>query len=219
MPLSHSFSSLKQFETCPKRYYYQRISKEVQDTQGEASIHGERVHKHIEERLGAQKAQLPPEMSRYEKLCADVERAAEGCEMWLEKELVLTAEFTPTTWFANDAYIRTKADMIATKEERALVVDWKTGSRRPDFLQLELTAAQVFIHFPKITYVTGAFVWLREDKLDKEVYTREQCETLLTNIKHKIAQIDHALDVGVWPAKPSGLCRYCPANKICEFAR
>lgn len=219
MRLSHSFSSLKQFETCPKRYYYQRISKEVKDTQGEASIHGERVHKHIEERLGPQKAHLPPEMSRYEKLCAHVERAAEGCEMWLEKELVLTAEFTPTTWYASDAYIRTKADMIATKEERALVVDWKTGSRRPDFLQLELTAAQMFIHYPEIDYVTGAFVWLREEKLDKEVYTRDQCETLLETIKHKIAQIEHALDVDVWPAKPSGICRYCPANKICEFAR
>jgi CRISPR/Cas system-associated exonuclease Cas4 (RecB family) len=217
--LSHSFSSLKQYETCPRRYYYQRVSKEVKDAPGEASIYGERVHKHIEERLGPERKPLPPEVSKHEQICLEVERAAGGCEIMVEKELVLTQELIPTTWFAPDAYIRTKIDMLATKKDRALVVDWKTGTRRPDFFQMELYALQVFIHYEDVSFVTGAFVWLRDEKVDKEVYSREDVPGLLKNITDRIERIEHSLDVGVWPAKPSGLCRYCPAQTICEFAK
>lgn len=217
--LSYSYSSLKQYENCPLRFYYQRISKQVKDEPGAASIHGERVHKSIEERLGPQKTQLPPELSRHEKLCAQIEAAAQGCEIFLEKELVLTKNLKPTTWFAQDAYLRTKADMLALRGRKALVTDWKTGARRPDFLQLELTALQVFIHYPDVDIVTGAFVWLREEKHDKEIYLRDDFDKLLSGLQKRIERVEHSVFTEIWPAKPSGLCRYCPANTICEFAR
>ena len=49
--LAHSYSSLKMYENCPKRYYHQRITKEVSDSGSEATRYGERVHKALEERL------------------------------------------------------------------------------------------------------------------------------------------------------------------------
>ena len=36
--LTHSFSSIKMYENCPKRYYHQRITKEVQDTGSDATM-------------------------------------------------------------------------------------------------------------------------------------------------------------------------------------
>ena len=49
--LTHSFSAIKMYENCPKRYYHQRITKEVKDTGSDATIYGERVHEALEHRL------------------------------------------------------------------------------------------------------------------------------------------------------------------------
>ena len=66
--LSHSFSAIKMYENCPKRYYHQRVLKEVKDQGGEATIWGERVHKFLEDRL-AKATELPQEVARYDPLC------------------------------------------------------------------------------------------------------------------------------------------------------
>ena len=49
--LTHSYSSIKMYENCPKRYYHQRVMKEVQDTGSDATKYGERVHASLEHRL------------------------------------------------------------------------------------------------------------------------------------------------------------------------
>ena len=51
------------YENCPRRYYYQRITKEVKDTGSDATIYGERVHEALEHRL-EDKVELPSESSK-----------------------------------------------------------------------------------------------------------------------------------------------------------
>ena len=51
MKLTHSYSSIKMYENCPKRYMHQRVNKEVTDTGSEATKFGERVHSDLENRL------------------------------------------------------------------------------------------------------------------------------------------------------------------------
>ena len=63
--LTHSFSSLKMYENCPKRYYHQRITKEVKDTGSDATYYGERVHEALEHRLES-KVSLTEETKAYE---------------------------------------------------------------------------------------------------------------------------------------------------------
>ena len=72
MTLSHSFSSIKMYENCPKRYYHQRVTKEVKDTGSDATIYGERIHEALEHRLDKQVA-LPTESEAYEPLCKSIE--------------------------------------------------------------------------------------------------------------------------------------------------
>ena len=57
--LAHSYTALKMYENCPKRYYHQRITKEVVDQPGTATVYGERVHKQLEEYLKAPAVGLP----------------------------------------------------------------------------------------------------------------------------------------------------------------
>jgi CRISPR/Cas system-associated exonuclease Cas4 (RecB family) len=218
MQIAHSFSAIKMYENCPKRYYHQRVTKEVQDTGGEASRYGERIHEFLEQRLVNDTA-LPQEAEKYEVLCQTIEKMARGGELHAERQLTLTENLTPTSWFANDAWFRSILDVLIIKEDTAIVIDWKTGKRRPDFTQLEMFALQVWKHFPEIVRIKTTFVWLKEMKMDTEEYSREQSDELWQNLLGRINRIYQSVEHENWPAKPSGLCRFCPAQSLCEYAQ
>ncbi len=217
MRLSHSYSSIKLYENCPLRYFRQRIVKDVVDEGGEASKYGERVHKFLEDRLNG--TELPTEVVNYEPLCAAVERLATGGELHIEKELVLTDELTPTTWWAPDAWLRSKLDVLIIRGDTAVVMDWKTGKRNPDFFQMQIFAAQVFKHYPDVHKVKTVLTWLKDMKQDSEEYSRENINKAWADIMQKIRRIHESLEHDNWPARPSGLCRYCPARHNCDFAK
>jgi PD-(D/E)XK nuclease superfamily len=125
--LAHSYTALKQYETCPKRYYHQRITKEVVDQPGPATVHGERVHKQLEDAL-KDKAELPPETAALQPLCDTLRTyaAAEGATLTIEQEYTLTSDLQQTTWFAPDAWLRFKLDALVLRPNgKAVVVDWK----------------------------------------------------------------------------------------------
>lgn len=122
--LAHSFSSLKMYENCPLRYYYQRITKEVSDTPGEASLYGERVHKQLELRLKDGEP-LPQETTKFEPLINLLERKAEGKTLLVEQELTLNEKLSPTGWWDDDAWMRSKLDVLIIHKNKAFVGDYK----------------------------------------------------------------------------------------------
>ena len=218
MQLAHSFSAIKLYENCPKRYYHQRVTKEVQDTGGEASRYGERIHEFLEQRL-VNDTKLPQEVEKYEVLCQTIEKMARGGELHAERQLTLTEDLTPTSWFADDAWLRSILDVLILKEDTAIVLDWKTGKRRPDFTQLEMFALQVWKHFPEVVNIKTTFVWLKEMKMDSEEFSRDQSSEMWQNLLARINRIYKSAETENWPAKPSGLCRFCPAQNMCEYAQ
>lgn len=215
--LTHSYSSIKMFENCPLRYYEQRIKKSVVDPGGEASKHGERIHKSIELKLKGE-ADLPVDMADYAPLVDAVLRSAEGKTLLVEQELTLTKEMKPTGWWDADAWLRSKLDILVLNNDTAVVADWKTGKRRPDPFQLSLFAAQVFIHYPEIEKVRTTLIWLKDKATDSNVYTRKDSSTVWEDVLGRIRRIEQADEKNVWPAKPSGLCRFCPCQHFCEYA-
>jgi len=217
MRLSHSYSAIKLYENCPLRYYRQRILKDVVDDGGEASRYGERVHEYLESRL-KETTDLPQDIAHYEVLCQTVERLANGGELHIEKELVLTEELKPTGWWEPDAWLRSKLDVLVLRGDTAYVMDWKTGRRNPDFFQLKLFAVQVLKHFPDVQHVKTSLVWLKQLQMDTEEYSREQSNEIWAEIMGKIRRIYSSLEHDKWPARPSGLCRFCPARHDCDFA-
>lgn len=217
MRLSHSYSSIKQFENCPYRYFRQRIIKDVKDEGGEASRYGERIHTFLEQRLKG--ADLPTEIKNYEPLCQSVEALATGGELHIEKELVLTEELKPTGWWDADAWLRSKLDILVLKGGDAVVMDWKTGKRNPDFFQMQMFAAQTFKHFPEVQRVKTSLVWLKDMKMDTEVYLREDMSGIWSDVLSRIRRIHDALESDNWPCRPSGLCRFCPVRHDCEQAK
>ena len=216
--LTHSYSSIKMFEQCPKRYLHQRINKDVVDKGSEATIYGERIHKQLENRLALSEP-LPKESAKYEEVCKVIGQVTKGAELHLEQQLCLNENLTPTGWYDDNAWLRSILDVLILKGDTAIIMDWKTGKRRPDFMQLELFALQTFKHYPNIKRVKSSFIWLKEGKTDNETFTIADVNVMWTSLLSKIDKIDQSYKSNTFPARPSGLCRYCPANKLCEYAR
>jgi len=215
--LSHSFSAIKLYENCPKRYYHQRVTKEVQDMGGEASKYGERIHEFLEYRL-TDDTPLPAEAEKYEVLCDTIQKSAKGGELHAELKLTLTENLTPTDWYAPDAWLRSILDVLVIKDDKAVVMDWKTGKRRPDFTQLQMFALQVWKHYPQVDEIKTSFIWLKDLSMDSETFKREQSNAMWADLISRIRRIYASQESDNWPAKPSGLCRYCPAKHMCDYA-
>ena len=216
--LTHSYSSIKMYENCPKRYLYQRINKEVVDTGSNATIYGQRIHKDLENRLLHGQA-LPQETSKHEQVCQTLQQLTQHATLLAEQQLCLNENLTPTGWYDNDAWLRSILDVLIIKGDKAIVIDWKTGKRRPDFMQLQLFALQVFKHYSSICEVKTSFVWLKDEAIDTETYTLNDTSIMWKDILSRIERINQSCKTNNFPARPSGLCRWCPAQNICEYAQ
>jgi hypothetical protein len=213
-PLAHSYSALKQYENCPKQYYMQRITKEVKPSFGEASVYGNRIHEQLELRLKGE-AELPEESAKYEALVQAF--ASLPGELVAEQEFTLTKELTSTGWWDTDAWLRLKLDILIINGSTAVVGDWKTGKHRPDFFQMELFAIVVMKLYPEVETVKATLIWLKDMKIDTEVYTRTDAPAIWQKFMAKVQRVENSLAKDQWPAKPSGLCPWCPAKHLCEF--
>jgi CRISPR/Cas system-associated exonuclease Cas4 (RecB family) len=217
-PLAHSHSAIKQYEICPKQYKMQRITREVMASFGEASIYGNRIHDQLDLRLKDHTVDpLPEESVKYEPIVAGIE-AMPGV-LTSEDEMTLNIDLKPTGWWDKDAWLRSKIDVLIKNKETAVVLDWKTGKHRPDFSQLELFAIQTFKHHPEITKVKSTFVWLKDMRMDHMTYTIADAPRLWNKLLSRIGRIEKSLKEDDWPAKPSGLCGWCPAKHLCEHGR
>jgi hypothetical protein len=215
--LAHSFSALTMYENCPQRYYRQRIKKDVKDLGSKASEEGQRIHKMLELRL-TDGRELPEELQSVELLCSKIE-SAPG-ELLIEEELTLNDALKPVGWFDKDAWFRVKVDVLLINGSTAVVLDWKNGKRKVDYFQMESTAANIFMHYPEVETVKTSLIWLKTMATDPEIYTKkEHFHSSWESIYERVSLIEKSLEKDEWPAKPSGLCSYCPAQTSCKYAK
>lgn len=216
MKSAWSHSSLTAFETCPHRYFLTRVSKQVTEPEGEAQRWGNYVHKALEDRIN-DATPLPESLTPYEGMVANI--LAKPGEAKGEQELAVTAAYAPTGWWDKDGWARGIIDLTIINGKRAVALDWKTGNRKTGSTQLMLTAGLIFSHYPDVEQVKTGFVWLKESKVDREVFTRNQVPVIWGEFIPRVRRLEIAFDKDKWPKKPSGLCRaWCPVGKaLCEY--
>jgi len=218
--ISWSYSVLNSFETCPRRHYLTKVAKTVVEQQNEQMLHGNRVHKALEMRL-KEKRPLPVDMAGYEKYAVRVEQSAIGGRLFAEQQLALDARLNKTSWFgkgANTPWVRVITDFTVLKGNKAFIGDWKTGRREPESAQLRLSAAATFAVMPEVDVIHNSFVWLKEQKVDAEVFRRGDAPTIWQEFAPRVRKLEKAHEDQQWPPRPSGLCRkYCPVpHHMCE---
>lgn len=206
-----TYSQLDKFETCPRQFYHVRVKKDIVEPPTEHTIWGEKVHTALEHRV-LNNTPLPEGMSQWEGLAKKV--ANMPGEKLCEQKLAVDSSFTPVDWKA--AWSRGIADVVVLHKHSAVVLDYKTGKRKLTE-QLMLYAGYAFSTYPEVQTVTTGFVWLKDKKIDKDTYTREDVPRIWNTFLPRVRKLELAYERDAWPCRPSGLCKgWCPV-KTCEF--
>lgn len=213
-PTIHSFSGLKQFETCPFQYQQVKLLKTVKEEPFDAKNEGARMHKAFENYI-TKGVPLPAEFAKFQEVM-DVVDAYQG-QKRAEYKMGLTAAGEPCGFFDAGVIIRGAADLIGVYEDVALAVDWKNGkATNPDDDQLHLMATMVFKHYRQVTKVVGILDFVTHKTIHSEIYHRERWPQMWAYWVNKMANEDRAKRSGEFDKRPSGLCRgWCPV-KHCE---
>jgi hypothetical protein len=78
-------------------------------------------------------------------------------------------------------------------------------------------AAMIMVHYPEVKKVKGMLFFLVAGDIIRAEYTREQLPEILSKWTGYADQIDGMNPDQPWPAKPSGLCNFCPVSEeVCE---
>lgn len=212
-----SYSALDSFETCPRRHYLTKVSKEVVEQQTEQMKDGLRVHKALELRL-TKNVPLPVEMQSYEVVASTIANRAKGGVFDAEQKLCLSADYRPVSFFDKAAWVRGIIDFTIVKGDKVFIGDYKTGVPKPNSAQLRLTAAMVMHCKPWVQKAVNSFVWLKTGGCTTETITRADVPVIWQEFAPRVQRFQIAHDENKFPPRPSGLCRkYCPVGKAkCE---
>ncbi len=207
-----STSRLNAFEQCAKKYHGLYVVKSVKDEGNEYTQRGTDVHV-------VNGVPLPEKYKMYEPVLRKIIEA-EG-KLYTELQLAVNQQLRACEWFDKDTYVRGIIDVARLKNDVLWIGDYKTGKVKPANDQLMLFAGLGFIHWPKVQRIITSFIWLDGNTTTTERWTRQQQTEIWQCLLPRAKLIETALKTDSWPAKPSGLCRFCPmlkANK-CEEGR
>lgn len=210
-----SYSSYNDYNTCPYRFYKERILKEYVQPLSEPVIWGNTVHKAIE-RYIQDGVPMPATMKRFTPI-VDRIVSAPG-DNYVELEAACTVDLRPTGFWDDDAWCRGKIDLLKVNGTKALNTDWKTGKVKENSQQLEMSTAMAFVLFPQVEVMTTMFMWFqRPSQPTSAKFTRDQLQPLIDQFKPGVEAMEWSQKHDAWPKKPSGLCReWCPV-KDCEY--
>lgn len=213
---SWSYSKLKNYRTCPKRYYLIDVEKKYQeDFTGEHLAWGNRVHKAFADRID-KGTPFPTGMEGFEEAAQRL-LAVPGKKL-VEQQMAIRKDLSPCGWFDKDTWHRSIADLLILNPPVALAIDYKTGKVVEDSVQLSLIAECVFSHHPDIHAVRTEFWWLKDEAASRENFKREKRKNTWANVLPQVKELEQAHEDMNFPPKQSGLCRKhcivteCPHN-------
>ena len=212
-----SYSSIKTFEQCPKKYFHLKVAKDVKDEPGEAADYGTAVHLAAEEFIRDGKP--IPEKFAYIRPVVERLAALPGDKM-AELKLGIRKDYSPCGFFDKDVWWRGIADLLVIDGHRAWCVDYKTGksARYADTKQLDLLAGAVFSHFPEVTKIKSSLIYVVSGELIPKTHVITERSQYLSVFDEHLEQLDDAMENGVWNAQTSPLCGWCPVT-TCEHWR
>lgn len=213
-PPAWSFSALNAFLTCPRQYEAVKVSKRFEETKSDATLWGTYFHE-VAERYLKDEAPLPEEFEQY-RAYLDKYKNTFG-KLAVELKLGITRTLEPCDFHAPNVWCRGIVDVLAQIDNIAIVVDHKTGKRKPDSKQLKLFALLVFAHFPKTKMCLTKFEWIKSGESDISTFMRAEIPALWGDFVPELKLFAEAFKTETFTPKQSGLCKaHCPVSD-CEF--
>ena len=221
MTIKWSYSGIKLFEQCPRKYFHLRVLKDIVEPETEAMLYGTRFHESAENYLKSDVPLIPA--FAFAKPVLDNLKQING-EKLCEYEMGITEDLQPCAFDAENVWFRGIADLLILDREKgeARVIDYKTGksAKYADPDQLELMALCVFKHFPEIKKVKGGLLFVVCNAFIKGSYDATNQDMLWSKWVKSHSRIKIAYDNDVWNPKPSGLCKkHCSVTSCSHNGR
>lgn len=217
MNLAWSYSSLKTFDQCPKKYYHLRVLKDVKDADSTATIYGKELHTAAENFIKSN-APIPSKFS-FIAPTLEVLRNIDG-EKHCEIKLGVAkrdGKFAPCDFFAKDVWWRGIADLLIINEQKqqAWLVDYKTSknAKYADTKQLDLLAGAVFTHFPKVVNIKSALLFVVSNEMVKKEHEYIMKSSYLNCMEPELTRLEGAMQNNVWNPNAGPLCKFCPVTE------
>lgn len=210
-----SYSSLSLFKQCPHKYYRLRIVKDIVEPPTEHLSYGLEVHKAAEEYI--RDGTPIPEKYAFIKPHLDKLKDLQG-EKLCEEKLGLTRNLEPCKFFDKEVWWRGVADLIIINEDKAYVIDYKTGksSKYADTQQLEILSLALFKHFPQVKKVKAGLLFVVADDLIKANYEQDNQGVYWSKWLEDTKRLEAAILNNVWNKKPNFSCRAWCSVTDCE---
>lgn len=214
-----TFSKLKSFEVCPRRYYQCDVLKQWQEAPSDHLIWGDEVHKALAATLKTG-CDLPLSMRGYQQWVDRINRTPGELLVEDQAKFAIDDGLKPCGWFAPSVWLRGIVDAMKIDENAhvALIVDFKTGkSSNADEVQLIVLALLAFCHFPKLLMVRADFVFLQNDAQTTVVMHRDELASHWASLMPRVDRLRRAHETEEFPPLPNNFCRrWCPV-KSCEY--
>lgn len=206
-----SFSGLKTFQQCPKKYYHIKVAQDIKDVPHVAALYGSDVHKAAENHIKND----TPVPKKYDYMVPILEslKKIDG-EKFCELELGLTESLEPCAFKAPDVWWHGIVDLLIVNRDSGVahMVDYKTSksSRYADTKQLDLMAVGVFAHFPEITRIKSALLFVVSNEMVHKEHHADRRKEYIDNVAGDLDRMSKALSTNVWNPVAGPLCRFCP---------
>jgi RecB family exonuclease len=212
-----SYSSIKTFDQCPKKFFHLRVAKDVEDVAGPEASYGTDVHKAAELYI-KEGTPIPEKYAFIRPYVEELDRRA-GVK-YAELKVGVRKEdgaYLPCGFFDKGVWYRGVIDLLVVDGARAWMVDYKTGksAKYADMKQLDLMAGAVFTHFPEVKTIKSALLYVVSKEFPKKTHVREKQGEYLSVFSTQLDRLDSAMENGVWNPKQGPLCGWCPV-KACE---
>ncbi len=225
-----SNSRFATYDQCPAKAKYQYIDKLKTETNA-AMQRGRDIHTYAEMYVKGKIQAMPNELELF-----DVEfdqlrkmfKAKTGPSVNPELQWAFKKDWTPCEWFGPTTWCRIMIDCFVhnKKENRATVIDYKTGKIRDGYdIQLELYAAGAFALFPELEEVKTELWYLDQgeirggdEKTGEGVFTNEDGDRLIAEWNKRVKPM---LNDKAFAPKPNNLCHWCDFSNAnggpCEY--
>lgn len=206
--ISWSYSSLKDYETCPHRIQL-KLNKAPIPEQEENR--GTIIHRMAEQYVKGEIDSLPRELRKFEEQFEEDRASYTEGKLEVESEWGFDPDWEQTNWF--DAWLRVKCDQvlhISPSETR--VTDHKTGKRFgnevPHLQQAQLYALATFVKYPDVNYIETEMRYLDLGEQTKKLWSRDKdCVRLMGQYMKRVGWMQRDT---VFKANPNRMnCRWC----------
>jgi PD-(D/E)XK nuclease superfamily len=217
MSIVWSYSSIKTFSQCPKKYFHLRVAKDVKDEGSDATRYGQELHEAAEMYI-KNDVPVPPKFSFIQGLLDSVKKipGQKHCELKLGVRKT-DSGYEPCGFFDKGVWWRGIGDVVVVNGDTIFSIDYKTSknSRFADLKQLDVLAAALFTHFPQVNKIKSALAFVVSNEFIHKEHVVSMRDAYFSTFEPELDRLSAAQDTGVWNANAGPLCKFCPVT-TCE---